>query len=280
MSGPVRLTLGDLGACLSLSVEAGWNQNERDWEFILGQGEAYGLRQGPRLVATAAILPYPPRLGWVCMVLVTAAARRLGHASTLMRQCLARLDELGLVAGLDATTEGAEVYRRLGFESLYPVTRFAGHGGMSPFSSHGVEIAPAGPSDLAELAAYDAACFGGDRHQLLAALLQRAPGLSYVARLEGLIAGFALGREGRTAAQIGPVVARHPQAGETLVARAIAAISGPCLIDAPDHQPGLRAFLEARGFVPQRSFMRMLLRRSQPFGEPASIVTIAGPEFG
>ena len=43
---------------LSLSTEAGWNQNEADWRFFLSQGVVFGMRDGTRLVATAALLPY------------------------------------------------------------------------------------------------------------------------------------------------------------------------------------------------------------------------------
>ena len=54
----VELGVGDAQAGLVLSTEAGWNQNEADWRFFLSQGVVFGMRDGARLVATAALLPY------------------------------------------------------------------------------------------------------------------------------------------------------------------------------------------------------------------------------
>ena len=56
--GIVELDVDDAQAGMALSTEAGWNQNEDDWRFFLSQGAVFGMRDGPRLVATAALLPY------------------------------------------------------------------------------------------------------------------------------------------------------------------------------------------------------------------------------
>ena len=65
----VELGVGDAQAGLVLSTEAGWNQNEADWRFFLSKGIVFGLRDGDRLVATAALLPYSAGNAWISMVL-------------------------------------------------------------------------------------------------------------------------------------------------------------------------------------------------------------------
>src|SRR5258705_10750889 len=80
----VELGVGDAQAGLVLSTEAGWNQNEADWRVFLSQGVVFGLRDGERVVATAALLPHPAGNAWVRMVLVTPDLRRRGIATKLV----------------------------------------------------------------------------------------------------------------------------------------------------------------------------------------------------
>jgi hypothetical protein len=63
---------------------------------------------------------------------------------------------------------------------------------------------------------------------------------------------------------------------------AVAALSGPVLIDVPDDRPLLRQALVAAGFAPQRGFARMALAVAEqriPRGQTHFIHAIAGPEF-
>src|SRR5687768_1400809 len=109
----VGLSEADLPAAEALVRECGWNQVAADWSLFLRAGEAFKVPapQGG-LAATAAILPYAPRFGWISMVLVGQAHRRQGIATALLEKCVARLREQGLVPVLDATPAGREVYRQ------------------------------------------------------------------------------------------------------------------------------------------------------------------------
>src|SRR5437016_1455238 len=111
----VELGVDDAQAGLVLSTEAGWNQNEADWRFFLDKGIVFGVRDGNRLVATAALLPYSAGNAWISMVLVTADFRRRGIATRLVDTCLNTATKLGLTSWLDATPAGASVYGPLGF---------------------------------------------------------------------------------------------------------------------------------------------------------------------
>ena len=119
----VELGVGDAQAGLVLSTEAGWNQNEADWRFFLGKGVVFGVRDGARLVATAALLPYSAGNAWISMVLVTADFRRRGIATRLVDACLDAATRRGLTTWLDATPAGATVYGPLGFTPTLQLRR-------------------------------------------------------------------------------------------------------------------------------------------------------------
>ena len=119
----VELGVGDAQAGLVLSTEAGWNQNEADWRFFLSKGIVFGMRDGARLVATAALLPYSAGNAWISMVLVTADFRRRGIATKLVDACLDVATRRGLTTWLDATPAGATVYGPLGFTPTLQLRR-------------------------------------------------------------------------------------------------------------------------------------------------------------
>lgn len=277
----VSLTAADIPDCMSLSTEAGWNQNDNDWRRILASGEAYGLRDRDTLIASSAILPYGSSFGWICMILVTGSEQRRGHAMRLMQNCIERLEQRGLIAGLDATPAGRTVYLQLGFEDIYPLSRlYAAQVSIERDPPAGAAIEPLSAADWPQVLHYDAAAFGGDRASLLMALQHDRPDLAFVARREGALVGYAFGREGRFATQIGPIVADAPDVARDLSVATLGSISGPVMIDVPDHQREFYSWLLRCGFEKQRGFTRMLRGRSKPFDRPHLIMAITGPEFG
>ncbi|MGZ8259999.1 MAG: GNAT family N-acetyltransferase [Caldimonas sp.] len=111
-----RLAAADAAAGLRLSDAARWNQTADDWAFFLRQGAAFGIRDDrDGLVATAAALPYGASVGWISMVLVDGRYRHQGLATRLLGVCVDALRGAGCVPVLDATPDGAPVYRRQGF---------------------------------------------------------------------------------------------------------------------------------------------------------------------
>lgn len=276
------LTSDHIEGCLALSQEAGWNQNKSDWRFILSVGEGFGLwDDNGRLVATTMTLAQGDRFSWICMVLVAASRRRQGLATRLMRSAMDLLRERRLLAGLDATPTGREVYRLLGFSDVYPLTR------MQAERSKYVSVPSTGPcvkslrsGSLGEVASYDVSAFGADRLPLLENLYHRQPGIAHVALRDDRIVGYVLGREGRLATEIGPLVADDGTTATALANAALTACSGPIFLDVPDHHQGFMEWLRRCGFEEQRRFFRMLHGRSTPLDDPERIFLIAGPELG
>jgi ribosomal protein S18 acetylase RimI-like enzyme len=269
---------------VALSEEAGWNQNAADWRFLISVGTAYGLRNKTgRLTATALFLPYGGAFAWIGMVLVSADFQRRGIATGLMRRCLSEITDRGLVAGLDATSTGREVYRRLGFEDVYGLQRYqsAESGWATPVAlPDGVIIRNMTATDLPVVAELDRACFGGERTALLENLLGRRPGDAWMVIGGDTPLGFVLAREGRQNHHVGPLVAADETIALALLERALNRAEGPVCIDVADRHETLTAWLGTRGFTGQRSFTRMLMDRSAPLDDPERVFAIAGPELG
>jgi hypothetical protein len=148
-----------------------------------------------------------------------------------------------------------------------------------------VRIEPLLDAHRGALLALDARAFGGDRGALLGALAARLPAAARVALRGDAVVGFALGRPGRVATQLGPLVATDAATAVALLDAALDAVTGPVFVDVPDAQPAMREALAARGFSFQRPFVRLVHpgRRAAAPDAPgdASIVRlVAGPELG
>lgn len=260
-----------LAGCVALSRSANWNQNEADWRLMLELGRGWGLSSPEgRLLASTLVLPYG-RFAWISMVLVLPAHRRKGYATRLLRTALDHLKEDGLVPVLDATPAGREVYRQEGFRDAWTFKRLQ--------LDQPVNIA-AGSAlraiDWQSALPLDREAFGGAREKLLRALAERLPQAALAVGSEG----FVLGRDGREANQIGPLVARSEDAGRRLVEAALAAVRAPLYLDVVDHRPELQRWLLEQGFVFQRPFTRMVHGAARPPGNEALVYLVAGPELG
>jgi hypothetical protein len=122
---------------------------------------------------------------------------------------------------------------------------------------------------------------------VLAEQRMRRPELAFAAWRDpgegGGLAGFVLGRDGRTATHVGPVVADDEAVAAALLAQALANVAGPAIVDLLRGRDRLAAMLEAAGFAPVRAFTRMHRPRAKhdvPPPAAASLFAAIGPEFG
>jgi GNAT superfamily N-acetyltransferase len=265
----VELGIGDALAGLLLSTEAGWNQNEADWRFFLSKGVVFGMRQGPRLLATAALLPYSAGNAWISMVLVTADFRRRGIATKLVDACLGVATRRGLTTWLDATPAGVTVYGPLGFTPTLQLRRLRLTKTREANATRQLST-----GSLEALVTRDATAIGFDRSTLLSEFAAR-PGSRVVSCGEAI----ALIRDGRTARHIGPLLADHADQASALVHAIVSSESGPWLIDAVHAREEFLNGLVRSGWNIERPFQRMR------FGHTAASAAqlpfaVAGPEFG
>ena len=293
------LALADLPGCLALSLSAGWNQNEADWRAMLELGAGWGIdgaaADGSRsLAASIVVVPYGAGPGagtkacaWISMVLVLPAFRRLGHASRLLQHALAWLQARDTIAVLDATPAGYPVYIQEGFAPTWGFRRYrreAARGretaGRAPMPASSLRIREVRPSDWPAIAALDVPVFGGDRTELLRRLAVRLPQAALVAEHDGGIAGFVLGRDGREACQIGPLVAEDESIAQGLFENALATLSTPVYVDLADRHSAMLPALQDHGFTLQRPFTRMVHGATTAPGDAGPVVLVAGPELG
>jgi len=266
-----------------LVVEAGWNQTPQDWLTFLELGQAYQVSTSKgEIVATAATLPYPPHSGWISMVLVSQKYRRQGIASGLLALCIHTLRSANLAPWLDATQDGRAVYQPLGFRDGLSITRWrTSHRCQTlELPPQSPRVRPLLPSDWPGISGVDHEAFGADRTALLNQLHARSTSFSCVAEQNGKILGFLLGRVGRTATQIGPLVALDEPTALALLAFALPLVGERVLIDALDLHVGLSEQLRSLGFEVERAFTRMALEAAPNAGDSALVFAISGPELG
>ena len=285
----VSLSVADLDALLDLSASAHWNQNEADWRTLLQLGRGWGIRTTGAdgqdvLAASTVVLPYGSDFAWISMVLVLPDCRRRGHASRLLRHALDALAAQGRAAVLDATPAGHAVYVQEGFADTWGFARWRREEGRTAAVGIGAASVPTTraltDADWPAIEALDAPAFGASRLPLLRALAQRLPQAARVVEAGGRLRGFVLGRDGREARQIGPLLAEDEGVAAALLADALRSLDGPVYVDLLDGRDGLRAWLQQQGFVFQRPFTRMVRGRREAPGEPGAIMLVAGPELG
>jgi hypothetical protein len=119
-----------------------------------------------------------------------------------------------------------------------------------------------------------------ERPALLTHLSARQPKMAWITEEGGRLTGFVLGREGRTARSIGPVIAEDEKAGLALIAKAASSVAGPFIIDVPVAHTEIRAWLERQGAVSPRGYMRMTLGTAPGLDDPSHVFALAGPELG
>jgi GNAT superfamily N-acetyltransferase len=266
-----------------LSIEAGWNQNAADWRFMLGAGRGFGFRDAEgRWEASSLVLPLGAKLAWISMVLVTRSRRRGGLGTALLKRCIEDARGAGAVAGLDATEQGRPLYLTLGFHDLYRIARWhLNKAAEAVAPPSGIGIRPVASADLPGIALYDRPRSSMERPAILAHLAGRQPGLPWIAENDaGKCVGFILGREGRTASAIGPVVADSEVIALALIAHAARITSGPFILDVPVAHSRIGAWLERQGAVSPRAYMRMTLGKAEGLDDPSRLFALAGPELG
>ena len=266
---------------VALSAEAGWNQVAADWRFMLETGRGVGMAdEAGNWVASALTLPLGPRLSWISMVLTTKAWRGRGIGTRLLRRCVADVRAAGAVPGLDATELGRPIYLPWGFGDVFTLKRW--HLGAAPAAVPvvpGLTIRRLGAKDIPVVTVFDGVRTGMDRGAILEHLQARAPYLAFIAEREDAVVGYVLGREGRIAHHIGPVVAESEDIALALAAQAANAASPPFIIDLLDRHAAIRGWLEASGATAPRGFTRMTIGAVPGLDRTERLFALAGPEL-
>ena len=273
-----------LAGAMELSRAANWNQNAADWRMMLRLGKGFGLSAADgTLVASIVVLPYGNEFAWMSMVLVSPEHRRHGYASRMLRRALAYLQSRGLAAVLDATPAGHEVYVQEGLRDCWGFQRHKLGETRTLSGCHdvsGLTLRRLAGADWPQILALDLPAFGASREALLRSLAARLPEAALVAERGRNICGYLLGRDGREARQLGPLIASDLPTAQALLSTALQKVSAPLYIDLVDRHAGLRDWALSQGFEVQRPFTRMVHGAERAPGDSQTVMLVAGPELG
>ena len=263
------LTVDDIPAALQLSTLAGWNQTAGDWQLLLdlAPNGCFAIEAGGMVVASATLLSYGERLGWIGMVLTRPEYRHRGFAKKLFARVLEEADIIGIkTLKLDATDQGQPLYERYGFKIEQSVERW-----FRPACEK--RQASGAPAELADWHDLDAVAFGADRARLLEMLRLRGQ------RFTNSDA-YLFTRPGRVAAYLGQCVARSRAAARDVMTEAISAPeTREFFWDLLTSNQEAVKLADELGFSAQRRLTRMF-RGEELRGRDELVYAIAGFELG
>jgi GNAT superfamily N-acetyltransferase len=272
------MNLDDIAMAMRLKDDARWNQTEADWRrLIAASPDGCFVAVGPdSIVGTVTTIIYAGRLAWVGMVLVAPHHRGRGIGTALLKHAIAYLDARGVRSiKLDATPAGKPLYARLGFVSEYDIERWS-------LSRADVDSATAFEKiELDDMLSWDRQIFGVDRSEILLSFHKEAPQFSVVARRGAELEGYAFGRRGSLADQLGPWVAVSEAAAAVTLDQFLRRSSRETLfVDCVNRTVWSRSLVKSRGFTFVRPLTRMYRGSNDCPGVPKLVGAISGPEFG
>ena len=272
-------TAADIPFALEQTTREGWAtgrtmfdtylEHDPDGAFLAwNEGGRAGMVTTTRYAASA----------WIGNLIVPPTFRSQGIGRALMEHGLRDLRQGGVrTVRLDGDPPGLALYRSLGFADEYESLRFRRNPEHAGFTTRTNRLEP---GDLAEVVAFDADRFGDDRGRLLR-ILFRLSRHAFLARRDSKVVGYVLTEETNLGLRAGPCVAADTEVARELLETVLAS-AGPHTvtlgIPAQNHRG--REFLEALGFSPTPSSLRMVLGEPQAIGNLECIFAIAGGAIG
>jgi GNAT superfamily N-acetyltransferase len=270
----------DIAAGMALKDFAGWNQTVADWERFLRASPmgCFAAELNGKVVGTSTTMVYQGRFAWVGMVLVDPEYRGRGIGTRLLEHAVEHLDELRVpTIKLDATPQGKPIYEKMGFVPEFEIERWVLHREAAPLPA----LARAGLPDIEKIIEEDREVFGADRGDLLRSLHLDAPDFTLAVELEGEIIGYALGRGGSRADQLGPWMSWDKPTGRELLDDFLQrSARDTVFVDCLKNNEMARELLLSRGFLISRPLTRMVRGPNTYPGRPELLCAILGPEFG
>jgi ribosomal protein S18 acetylase RimI-like enzyme len=277
------IELKDLEKVKRLSDEAGWNQTEKDWQFLIDNTDNICVlaETDSKIVGSSIAVNYNNQVAWFCMVLVDKNYRKQGISKAMLNYLFEHITCVD--TKLDATSEGEKVYTHFGFKKDFKISRLI-HPSIVNFTlleDNELVITNSDQDIIRKLIEHDSTGFGVERKKLIEWLIKEYPYKAWVAKKDDVIAGYTLGREGTHYHHIGPMMANDIHVAESLLINALKELQGkPVVMDVVSDKTELINWLLTLGFEKQREFTRMY-RNENIFGSDTSnLYLIAGPELG
>ena len=254
---------GDLATVHRLTQLMSWPYRLEDCAqlFELGAGTIVSDSDG-RTVGAGMRWGFGREAGTIGMIVVVPERQGKGIGRALVTAVIAGSEPRALM--LNATAEGLELYRKLGFDQIGLVRQHqAPWRGAAVFPpAPTIPVRRASTTDHAALCAIDAAAFGADRSAVISRLL--AMGEAWVVERGDRPAGFAILRRFGRGMMIGPIVAPFEDAAIALVSAAGKASShGVLRVDIPAQADQLSCWLTAAG-LPVVDTVTAMMRGAWP----------------
>ncbi len=240
-----QMTPEDLPSAHGLSREQKWPHREKDWARLLDLGEGVVAESDGKIVGTAMWWRFGDDFATIGMVIVSSAVQGMGIGRRLMEQAVGTLEGRSLL--LNATDEGLDLYRSLGFETIGSVYQHQGAAFAVPIVELMADerIAPMKVGEVADIAQLDRHATGMNRSKVIDYLYDAAQGV--VLNRNDTQAGYALFRRFGRGYAIGPVVAPDIGGAKTLVTHWLGSNVGMfCRLDVPEDS-GLSTWLDELG---------------------------------
>ncbi|EGX55813.1 acetyltransferase [Streptomyces zinciresistens K42] len=259
-----RAGLADWPLISGWAADEGWNPGPGDGPAFFAQdpGGFFLGRIGGEPVSAVSVVTYGSDYAFLGCYLVRPDLRGRGHGLATWKTGLAHAGSR--TVGLDGVVAQQDNYRRSGFEHAYRTARYTG---TPPAAEAPADVRVAGPADMADITAYDAACTPADRPRFLAHWLT-APGHHAVVRRSGggRVTGYGVVRPGRDCPRVGPLFADTAGDARALFAALAAECAGrPVAVDVPETNPAGVALAEAAGLTPSFETARMYTGPVRPY---------------
>ena len=224
-------------------------------------------------------------IGWIGLLIVNPEKRGTGVGAALMEAAIHYLEDRGArTIKLEAVTEAAPLYRRLGFVDAFDSLRFRGipqRNGKKPRKIETVSVID--EADIDEIAEFDARCFGANRLSILKSLHSDFPQYCFYAKENQRTNGYIMARKTLNGLWLGPWVSTGSQVAELLFSKLLEAIEE----DGKDMRLGFPAvntnaikLVEKYGFHLVGKSIHMIRGDRKNQGDLACIYGIGGPEKG
>src|SRR5690242_18663282 len=279
-----EMQLSDVKAGMQLSTAEGWNQTEKDWEFIINnlQNICLVTEANNQVIGTTTAINYGDEIAWIGMVLIDKNYRGRGISKMLLENVLKKLKECRSIK-LDATSAGREVYKKFGFKDEYLITRMTCSSVKNSFTigDENVFVESLQSKDIKAIIEFDKIVFGANRAKLVGYLTTEYFDKSWLLKRNDRLATFASGRAGNKYHHIGPVIGETIDDVKILISKALKEINGqPVVVDVINNKNELINWLQSLGFIKQREFIRMYKNENPFHGLTEKYFLICGPEFG
>ena len=251
------MTRQELDTGIEWAAAEGWNPGLYDADSFYAAdttGFWLGLLQDEPVGMVSAV-KYGRDFGFIGFYMVRPEYRGHGYGLALWNTAVRALQ--GRLVGLDGVVAQQHNYRKSGFSLTYNNVRYQGHSKAA--APHDPSIVPVAALAFADLQAYDAAFFPGDRSAFLRSWATQQGSTALALVQHGQCVGYGVIRPCRSGFKLGPLFADSADIADRLLRALMASIPASSLVqlDVPHVHSAAVALAQSHGMQPVFETARM-----------------------